>query len=256
LLSRVSEDRRWERHRLRGSFRLPAGARAIPAHDLVTLLRMPSRIVLIAAAAPIPALVDAAPTMRAVLWLGCGLFAASQVTGNVRYDADRPGLGRLLGRTDSALLRLRAAVPVGVAVIWGAGSMAMLVSQLGGDLAWGAALGAAAGPALAAGALRSGRRSFVRHDYPLIVTPEGVIPSGPLLWVAQSFDVALIGTLPALAWIATGGFGDAAVAIQAVLSAVVLTAFLTGHSMRPSRTRLGHSTRAAVTRAVTVLWRL
>ena len=250
LLSRVSEDRRWEQHRLRGRFRLPAGPRAIVAHDVITLLRMPSRILLIAAVAAVPALIDPAPAVRAALWLGCGLFATVQVTGNARYDADRPGLGRLLGRTDGALLRLRAVVPVGVAVIWGAASMAILAQHLGGRPGWAAALGAAAGPALAAGALRAGRRSFVRHDYPLIVTPQGVVPSGPLLWAVQSFDVALIGALPALAWLAAGFSGTATVAIQAVLSVVVLAAF------RTAPVRLSRSARAAVTRAVTLIWRL
>lgn len=256
LLSRVFEDHRWQRHRLRGRFRLPAGPRAIPAHDVITLLRMPSRILLIAAVAPVPALIDVAPAIRAMLWLACGLFAAAQVTGNVRYDSDRSGLGRLLGHTDGALLRLRAVVPVGVTVIWGAASVAMVVWQVGGEPAWGAALGAATGPALAAGALRSSRRSLVRHDYPLIVTPEGVVPSGPLLWVAQAFDVALVGTIPALAGIAADGFGSVTVAIQAVLSVVMLTAFLTASATRRARGRLGRSTRAALTKAVTVIWRL
>jgi len=255
LLSRVSEDRRWMRHRPRGRFRLPAGPRAIPAHDMIALLRMPSRILLIAALASIPALIDVTPSSRAVLWLACGLFATAQTTGNVRYDVDRPGLGRLLGRTDRAMLRLRAVVPVVVAVIWGAGSAAMLLWQTGGEPAWGAALGAAAGPALAAGALRSCRRSFVRHDYPLIVTPQGVVPSGPLLWVTQAFDVALIGTLPALAAVAADSFGGITVAIQAVLSAVVLTAFLTASATRPARERLSRCVRAAMTRAATVIWR-
>ncbi|PYC66679.1 hypothetical protein C7C45_23860 [Micromonospora arborensis] len=256
LLSRVSEDHRWQRHRLRGRFRLPAGPSAIPAHDVITLLRMPSRALLIAAVAPVPALIDVAPAIRAMLWLACGLFAVAQVTGNVRYDADRSGLGRLLGRTDGALLRLRAVVPVGVAVIWGAASVAVVVWHMGGEPAWGAALGAATGPALAAGALRSGRRSLVRHDYPLIVTPQGVVPSGPLLWVAQAFDVALIGTIPALAGIAADDFGGVAVAIQAVLSVATLTAFLSASATHRARGRLGRSTRAAVTRAVTVIWRL
>ncbi|MGC4815769.1 DUF6297 family protein [Micromonospora sp. DT228] len=256
LLSRVAEDRRWKRHPPRGRFRLPAGSSAIPAHDVITLLRMPSRILLIAAFAAIPALITVAPASRAALWLACGLYATAQVTGNVRYDTDRPGLGRLLGRTDGALLRLRAVVPVGVAVFWSAGSAATLASQTGADPAWGAALGAAAGPALAAGALRSCRRSFVRHDYPLIVTPQGVVPSGPLLWVTQAFDVALIGTLPALAAITADGFGGIAVAIQAVLSVVVLTTFLTASGTRRARGRLRRSARATVTRAVTVVWRL
>ncbi|MFG2048366.1 hypothetical protein ACGFIW_13160 [Micromonospora sp. NPDC048935] len=145
---------------------------------------------------------------------------------------------------------------MGVAVVWGAGSTAMLVRPAGAHTVWGAALGAAAGPALATGALRSCRRSFVRHDYPLIVTPQGVVPSGPLLWVAQAFDVALIGTLPALTAITAGGFAGIAVAVQAVVSIVVLTAFLTASATRRTRERLGRSARAAVTRAVTVVWRL
>ncbi|MFF0153034.1 hypothetical protein [Micromonospora sp. NPDC005203] len=65
--------------------------------------------------------------------------------------------------------------------------------------------------------------------------------------------MALIGTLPVLAALTAGG---TAVANQAVVSLVVLTAFLTAPATSRTRGRLGRRARAAVSRAVTVVWRL
>ncbi|MEU4221568.1 DUF6297 family protein, partial [Actinoplanes sp. NPDC026623] len=230
LLTRVTEDRRWQRQRLRGRMAAPAGHGAIVAHDLLTLVRLPSRLLLVLALAATGGLLAglaASDTVLTVGWLGSGLLAIGQFTGNVRYDADRPALSRLLGLTGRRLLALRSVLPVALAVCWGALSIALVAGRAGAGVAVAAGLGAAAGPALAAGALRAARRSFVRHDYPLIVTPMGVVPSGPLLWLGQAVDLALIGTLPTLVALWTARVTGTTVAVQAAASVLILAGFLT-----------------------------
>ncbi|MFC7585025.1 hypothetical protein ACFQYP_15740 [Nonomuraea antimicrobica] len=59
-------------------------------------------------------------------------------------------------------------------------------------------LGPACGPALAAAALRMARRSPVDHSMPVINTPGGAIPTGPLFWALTGVDLALLGCAPAL----------------------------------------------------------
>ncbi|OPG04584.1 hypothetical protein B1L11_37450, partial [Microbispora sp. GKU 823] len=77
--------------------------------------------------------------------------------------------------------------------------------QAAGTLPAGAwwALGPAAAPALAAGALRMARRRPVDHSMPVIDTPGGAVPTGPLIWAATGVDLALLGSLPALAALAS-----------------------------------------------------
>jgi Family of unknown function (DUF6297) len=260
LLSRVAEDRRWERQPLRLRVRLRAGPRALVSQDLITVLRMPSRAVLALAIAVLPGLLGeqvSSPAIRVAGWLAAGLIALSQVTGNSRYDTDRPGLARLLGLTDQALLRRRAVVPTLFAVVWSAVATGLLTGVLHHGIGWGIALGIAAAPALAAGALRSSRRSFVRHDYPLIVTPEGVIPSGPLLWTVQAFDLALIGTLPTLITIGAGFHpGPVAMVAQVVASALVLAGFLTASTTFQGGRRATARARWILSRTVTTIWRV
>jgi hypothetical protein len=241
LMARVAEERRWRHSHLRGRLpRMPGGA-VIVAHDALALLRLPGRLPVAVALALAPVLVAAlsvSDTVLAGCWVCAGLLAVGQTTTNVRYEAERPTLSRLMGRTDRQLIRLRSVVPIIVAVTWTAASVALL---LGGTLA-AVALGAAVGPALAAGAVRAARRSRVRHDYPLIVTPMGVAASGPLLWVAQGPDLVVIGALPTLHAVTQGGFGAATVVTQAALAVAILVGYLaTAGGGRPFRTRVGRS---------------
>jgi hypothetical protein len=71
------------------------------------------------------------------------------------------------------------------------------------------ALGPLIAPALAAAALRMARRPPVDHALPLLDTPMGTIPAGPVIWAATGPDLALLGCLPAFAAL-TGGFTDPA----------------------------------------------
>ncbi|MGC4746849.1 DUF6297 family protein [Micromonospora sp. DT201] len=256
LLVRVAEARRWRHSRLRGRLSAATGARALAAHDVLALVRLPGRLWLVAALVVAPALLADVSTRPTVLlggWLGAAMLAAGQATGNVRHETDRVTLVRLLGLTERRLVAHRAVVPSVVAALWAAATTGLLAARTGGDPIVGLALGAAAGPAIAAGALRAARRSLVRHDYPLIVTPMGVAPSGPMLWAVQGLDLAVIGTVPLLVALAANRFVWLTVLLQAVLSGAVLTAYL---MMIGRRTRPTAGLRALLQRVVTVVWRL
>jgi hypothetical protein len=235
LWLRVSEDRRWRRAALRGHLRIPRGVGAVVVHDALSLVRMPMKIVVMAVLTVLPLLGLSLPRpgVNASLgWLACALLAGSQLTGNARYDADRPAILRLIGVTDRWLLRSRSITVTFTVLGWSSVAGGLLATQTGCDWVAGAALGAAAGPALAAGALRAARRSLIRHDYPLIVTPMGVIPSGPVLWLAQGVDIALLGTLPALDALANQQFDATAIVSQLCFSMVTLGCYLV---LRPER---------------------
>ena len=228
LMARVAEERRWRHSHLHGRLPRMPGGTVIVAHDALALFRLPGRLPVAVALALVPVLVAALSVNETVLagcWVFAGLLAVGQATTNVRYDADRPTLSRLMGRTDRQLAGLRSVIPTVVAVTWSAASVSLLLGDATGTLA-AAALGAAAGPALAAGGLRAARRSRVRHDYPLIVTPMGVVASGPLLWSVQGPDLVVIGALPTLRALTQGGFGAATVVTQAALAIAVLVGYV------------------------------
>jgi hypothetical protein len=132
-----------------------------------------------------------------------------------------------------AVMAARAVLPAMLAATWSA--LALAVLQAAGTLpagAWWWALGPAAAPALAAGALRMARRRPVDHSMPVIDTPGGAVPTGPLIWALTGVDLALLGSLPTLAALASRPASVAPyVAAQAVAGAAVLAAYI----LRPSR---------------------
>ncbi|WP_169950107.1 hypothetical protein [Microbispora sp. H11081] len=82
----------------------------------------------------------------------------------------------------------------------------------------------AAAPALTAGALRMARRRPLDHAMPVIDTPGGAVPTGPLVWAATGVDLALLGSMPALAALVRRPADVAPyVAGTAVLAAYVLS---------------------------------
>ncbi|MEV0203083.1 hypothetical protein AB0H81_42505, partial [Nonomuraea sp. NPDC050691] len=89
------------------------------------------------------------------------------------------------------------------------------------------AFGPAIAPAVAAGALRMARRRPVDHSMPVIDTPGGAIPTGPLFWGLTGADVALVGCLPAVVALLTPPDDLAGpLAVQAVAAAATLAAYL------------------------------
>ncbi|WP_214322043.1 DUF6297 family protein [Nonomuraea sediminis] len=99
-------------------------------------------------------------------------------------------------------------------------------AAVGGVWGVGWLFGVAVAPAVAAGALRMARRKPVDHSMPVIDTPGGAIPTGPLMWAATGPDVAVLGSLPALAALATGTQGPGLLAAQAVLGLATLAVYV------------------------------
>jgi hypothetical protein len=232
LALRASEERSWAGRRpARTGLPHLTGPGSVLAHDLRTVSRTPGRTLAVVGIAAVPALladVVGSGLLLAAAWVLCGLVATGVVTSNARRDQDMPQLGRLLGLAPGRLLAARAAVPAAVGAGYGALSLALV--SMGGlpgsGWSW-AALGVAAGPALAVGALRSARRGPVRHHYPPLVTPVGLIPTGPLLWLVAGLDLGVLLLLPVVAALRSGSAGTAP-AVQAVVSVVGVAAFLLG----------------------------
>jgi hypothetical protein len=85
-------------------------------------------------------------------------------------------------------------------------------------------LGLLCAPALAAGALRMARRRPVEHTLPVMDTPLGPVPLGPLVWALTGADIALLGCAPALLAFA-GGVTAPLLAAQAAVGMAVLAAY-------------------------------
>jgi hypothetical protein len=99
-----------------------------------------------------------------------------------------------------------------VGVVWGLCSLGLV--------------GAAAGLALAAGAMRAARRGRVRHEFPPIVTPMGYVPTGLLYWVVTGLDLGVLLTAPTFLMIAGGLSPPPAFGLQSVASLVGLGLFI------------------------------
>ncbi|MFF1670141.1 hypothetical protein ACFVWN_10470, partial [Nocardiopsis flavescens] len=157
------------------------------------------------------------------LVLAAGAAAvASAGTAGARRDAGDAALARLLGAAPRALLAARAVLPAVLGGAW----LTLALTALEAVGATGALwpLGPLCAPALAAGALRMARRRPVEHTAPVMDTPLGPVPLGPLRWALTGADLALLGCLPALAVFAAGP-GAALYAAQALCGAAVLAAY-------------------------------
>ncbi|GIH92499.1 DUF6297 family protein [Planobispora siamensis] len=247
-----AEDAHWRGRTLR-SRRWPAlPAPMAPAwQDWRRLGRRPGRLAVLFATAALPALIArtgggvlegmtaagvkgasglaGTPGLLGVsltvgLMLVGGLAAAAASTSGARRDGDNPALARLLAVGPRRILAARALLPGLLGGAW-------LVAVLAGLTVTGALpagpwwlLGAAAAPALAAGALRMARRRPVDHAMPVIDTPMGAMPTGVLVWALTGVDLVVLGCLPLAAALlfqpaALGGF----LAAQALSGAAVLS---------------------------------
>ncbi|GAA3441863.1 DUF6297 family protein [Planomonospora venezuelensis] len=177
----------------------------------------------------------AAASLTAGLVLVGALAAAVTGTSGARRDGDNPALARLLGLGPRRVLAARALLPGLLGAAWLALALAGLSAT--GALAAGPwwPLAALTAPALAAGALRTARRRPVDHSMPVIDTPVGAIPTGPLVWAMTGIDLTVLGCLPLVVALlfppaAFGGF----LAVQALLGTAVLSAYLAGEGKRPA----------------------
>ncbi|WP_219544125.1 DUF6297 family protein [Nonomuraea harbinensis] len=134
----------------------------------------------------------------AALLIGGALAVAASAVAGARRDADNPALARLAAVGTRAALLARALLPALLAAAWMAAALGWLAAAGAVAGPWWA-FGPLAAPALAAGALRMARRPPVDHSLPLIDTPAGAIPTGPVFWAATGPDLALLGCLPTLA---------------------------------------------------------
>ncbi len=230
IASRAAEERRWATRSPRGGG-LPsiAGPRAVVGHDFIVARRSPEGLLVAGATLLMPTLLGLLTGWGIVLaagWLLSGLAAIAPSTVNARRDRDLPALRRLLNLPGPALVGARSVLPTVLAVSWGIGAGALLTARTPGAEGWAwPVLGAAAGPGLAAGALRAARRGAVRHELPPIVTPMGILPTGPLHWAATGYDTAILFTMPTLVALITG-VPAAMLLPQVIISVVGVVAFV------------------------------
>jgi hypothetical protein len=238
FVTEMVERRYWARRKLR-SHRLGARVPVLVAQDLLLLRRRPRRLLWVAAAATLPALLAHAPGwILGVAVLAGGLIAGGVTAGTTRTDAGNPVLLRLLGLSSRQVIGQRLWVPGVLCGLWYTACLALLHGL--GDLPAGPwwALGPALGPVGAAATMRRARVGFVDNALVPLDTPMGSVSTGPLLNAVAGLDVLLLG-LPSLVQIAQGGpLGWTAVAVQGAVAVIGLRAYLNA-TTKADRVELG-----------------
>ncbi|MCA2217324.1 DUF6297 family protein [Jidongwangia harbinensis] len=218
--------RYWARRRLR-SARLRRRVPVLIAQDLLLVRRRPGRLVALAGAVALPALLASAPPwLLAVAVLAGGTVAAGTSTATVRTDAGNPVLLRLLGLGSRAAIAQRLCVPGVLAALWCTAALTVLrlLDVLPAGPWW--ALGLVLGPVGAVIAVRRARAGFVDNGLLPIDTPMGTLATGPLIGVVVGIDMLVLG-LPTVLLIAVGGpLTWAGVTGQAVAAALGVWAYL------------------------------
>jgi hypothetical protein len=238
LLTWIAEDSHWRGRQLTArpwpnlfQERPLAPALALAWVDWRRLGRRPALLLALAGSTLLPALAGAALTGQArgygtaaVLLCG-GIAAGVQGTAGARRDANDPTLFRLLGVDFRTALRARAILPALLAAAWLLLSLTLLVlaKVLTGWL-W-PLLGLAAGPGLAAAALRIARTGPVSPAEQGPDTPVGPMP--PWL-ISRAFSVVIGGAAgyPLLRAIHAGHAHPSTIAAQLAVSAIILGAYL------------------------------
>ncbi|MEV4242391.1 DUF6297 family protein [Streptosporangium canum] len=231
-LTWIAEDNHWRGRALRSRPWPPLPAPlALAWQDWRRLGRRPGRLAVLLGTAALPSLAAQAAGGVTAITVGAllagALAAAVAGTSGARRDGDNPSLARLLGVDARAALAARALLPALLSAVWL--SLALTGLVLSGTLAEGPwwLFGPSAAPVLAAAGLRMARRNPVDHAMPIIETPAGTVPTGPVMWGLTGVDLAVLGCLPlALALAAQpsalGGF----LAAQALAGVVVLSSYL------------------------------
>lgn len=227
-LATADEARRAGRRRPNG--RLPRGRwwrgpRMLLAQDLLLIRRRWPRLVfaLVLTAAPALAAVLGGMVAALVVLVTGALWVARVGTGAAGRESDAPGLARLIALSPETVRTMRLVVPVILSAGWGVLAFALLALVAGTPVGLWILLGAAVGPAWALGALRMAGRGPVRHELPVLVTPGGLIPTGPVLWAVTGVDIGVLLAIPTLTILFTGGsVGPAWVVGQIILSGLGL----------------------------------
>ncbi|WP_433223984.1 DUF6297 family protein [Microtetraspora malaysiensis] len=234
LLTWIAEDNHWRARRLRSRPwpRLPAPL-ALAWAEARRLGRRPARLAALLAAAAFPALAAVAaggitPPVAVALLAGA-LTAAASATAVARRDSGNPTLIRMTGVSRQAARAVRAIPPALFAAGWLAAALGAL-GLVGPGVAAGASWWAFAplcAPPIAVAALRMAGRGPIDQSLPVLDTPGGPVPLGPLFWGFTGIDVAVLGCAPALAALLlqpgqTAGFLTA----QAVATVLTVGGFL------------------------------
>ena len=237
LLAWIAEDDHW-RGRLLPSRRWPKlpPAMALAWADWRRLGRRPGTLVVLAVSTLVPALAGAAVTGRArgiiiaAALLAGALAAATQGTTTSKRDLNDPALRRMFGVDTASSLAARAVLPALLATAWLTIALAGLAG-LGVFSGWlWPLLGVAAGPALAAVALRMARTAPINPAEPGIDTPMGTYYP----WMITRLLSLLFGVIaiyPALRAAHAGHVYGATFTVQLIFSAAALGGYLTiaGH---------------------------
>jgi hypothetical protein len=242
LLTWMAEDSHW-RGRMLASRPWPwrAGAARGPAlvlawADWRRLARRPAVLAALAVSTLGPALADAAFTGHSHGWvtaaalLGGAMAAGTQGTAATRRDTNDPTLRRLLGVDARAALAARAVLPALLGAAWLTLALALLVltGQLSGPPLSGGfwpLLGLAAGPGVAAAALRVARTAPINPADQGPDTPVGTAPPW-LMTRAGSVLLGLAGAYPTLRAVVAGHAHASTFAAQLAVSAAVLGGYL------------------------------
>jgi len=239
LLAWMAEDEHW-RGRLLPSRPWPKlpPAMALAWADWRRLGRRPGSLAVLAISTVAPGLVGAAMTgqtrgyLVAAVLLAGALAAGTQGTVAAKRDLNDPALRRMLGVAAGSALAARAVLPVLLATAWLtlALTTAAAIGVLSGWL-W-PLLGLAAGPALAAAALRMARTAPINPAEQGFDTAMGTIYPWMIARVL-SVLLGVIGVYPALRAVHAGHVHAATLLSQLVLTAIVLGGYLVIASRQP-----------------------
>jgi hypothetical protein len=232
LLTWIAEDNHW-RGRLLTSRRWPRlpPAMALAWADWRRLGRRPALLTVLAASALVPSLAGAAITGKphgvtiAAALLAGGIVSGLHGTAATRRDTNDQTLRRMLGVDPAVALLARAALPALLAAAWLTLALTLLAATgvLSGWL-W-PLLGLAAGPGVAAAALRMARTAPIN---PADQGPNLAIGATPPWLISRvlSVLVGLIGAFPALRAVQAGHLHAGTFTAQLLLSAIVLGGYL------------------------------
>ncbi|MEU4215286.1 DUF6297 family protein [Actinoplanes sp. NPDC026623] len=222
------ERRYWARRRLT-SRRLWPRVPVLVAQDLVLLRRRPRRLLWLAGATALPALLTHAPAwLLALAVLAGGLAAGSAAAATVRTDAGNPVLLRLLGLSSRQSIIQRLWVPGVLSAIWYSAALSLLHAL--GDLPAGPwwALGLVLGPAGAAATIRRARVGFVDNGLFPLDTPMGSFSVGPAISALAGLDVLLLALPTAVQIVQGGPLTWTGVVVQGVVAVLGARAYVSG----------------------------
>jgi Family of unknown function (DUF6297) len=244
LLTWMAEDSHW-RGRLLASRPWPRGPAFAPGlspafvlawADWRRLARRPAVLTALAVSALAPALIGAAFTGHTQGWTTAAVLltgavaAGTQGTTATRRDTNDPTLRRLFGVGARAALGARAVLPALLGAAWLTLALTLLVltrelpgRPLDGWL-WPLS-GLAAGPGVAAAALRIARTAPINPGDQGPDTPVGTAPPW-LITRAGSVSLGLAGASPTLRAVLAGQVHGSTFAAQLAASAVVLGGYL------------------------------